>query len=50
MNEWNQQPKFTRQLSEEGINKRNELLNTELNNGYKFDTNDYNDRYIKEEN
>ena len=50
MNEWNQQPKFTRQLSEEGINKRNELLNTELNNGYKFDTNEYNDRYIKEEN
>lgn len=48
--EWSKQPKFTRQLSEEGIRARNELINSELNNWYKFDTNDYNDRYIKEEN
>lgn len=45
------QPKFTKKLTQEVLDQRNELINnTELNNGYKFDTTNYNDRYIKEEN
>lgn len=51
MEQWSEQPKFTRNMSSEQLQQRNEFIdNVETKNWYKLETRDTNDRYVKEEN
>lgn len=48
---WSKQPKFVRDMNESQLANRQEFINSvDLQNGYKLETTDYNDRYILEEN
>jgi hypothetical protein len=51
MEGWSKQPKFVREMDDNQLKIRQDFLNNvELQNGYKIETTDYNDRYILEDN
>ena len=46
---WSKQPKFVRDMTEEQLSNRQDLINNiELQNWYKLETTNYNDRYLLE--
>lgn len=47
--EWNKQPKFVRNMDKATENKRQQIVDQKLKNGYEWQSTEYNDRFVNKQ-